>query len=125
MGLQWCLHFNKILTNCPPFTTCITKNPWKTIDDAWDFDLVLAIFNLTEHSSNHFETSASLGSYSKDKATNFNIEIVNTDDFKSFSYTAKLLGKSEADNSNGILKNATVTVPLKYLSNFCRSLECH
>ena len=119
------LNINKILTNCAPFTKCITKNPWKTIDDAWDFDLVVAIFNLTEHSSNHFETSASLGSYSKDKATNFNIEIVNTDDFKSFSYTAKLSGKSEADNSYGILKNATVTVPLKYLSNFCRSLECH
>ena len=33
------------------------------------------------------------------------------------------LVNTEADNSNGILKNATVTVPLKYLSNFCRSLE--
>ena len=80
------------------------KNWWKTIDDAWDFDLVVAMYNLAEHSSNHFETSASLASYSKDKATNFNVQISNTDDFKSFSYTAKLLGKSEADNSNGILK---------------------
>ena len=30
---------------------------------------------------------------------------------------------TETDNSNGIIKNATVTVPLKHLSNFCRSLE--
>ena len=75
-----------------------------------------------EHSSNHFETSGSLGPYSKDEATKFNVQTVNTDDFKSFSYTAKLLWNTEADNSNGILKNAAVTVPLKYLSNFCRSL---
>ena len=89
------------------------KNWRKTIDDAWDFDLVVAMYNLTEHSSNHFETSASLASYSKDKATNFNVQISNTDDFKSFSYTAKLLGKSEADNSNGILKKCNSYCTIK------------
>ena len=89
------------------------KNWWKTIDDAWDFDLVVAMYNLTEHSSNHFETSASLASYSKDKATNFNVQISNTGDFKSFSYTAKLLGKSEADNSNGILKKCNSYCTIK------------
>ena len=52
------------------------------------------MYNLTEHSSNHFETSASLASYSKDKTPNFNVQISNTDDFKSFSHTAKLSGKS-------------------------------
>ena len=29
----------------------------------------------------------------------------------------------EADNANGILKNAAIAVPLKYLSNLWRSLE--
>ena len=38
-------------------------------------------------------------------------------------YKAKLLGNTEADNTNGILKNATIGVPSKYLSNFWRSLE--
>ena len=71
------------------------------------------MYNLAEHSSNHFETSASLASYSKDKATNFNVQISNTDDFKSFSYTAKLLGKSEADNSNGILKKCNSYCTIK------------
>ena len=38
-------------------------------------------------------------------------------------YKAKLLGNIEADNANGILKNAAIAVPLKYLSNLWRSLE--
>ena len=36
---------------------------------------------------------------------------------------AKLLGNTEADWANKILKNATIAVPLKHLSNFWRSLE--
>ena len=45
---------------------------------------------------------------------------------KSFNYKVKLLGntKAQADNpANEILKSATITVPLKHLSNFWRSLE--
>ena len=42
-------------------------------------------------------------------------------------YKTNLLGNTEAqlnpNNANGILKNATTTVPLKYLSNFSRSFE--
>ena len=38
-------------------------------------------------------------------------------------YNAKLLENSEADGADGILKNAAITVPLKYLSSFWRSLE--
>ena len=38
-------------------------------------------------------------------------------------YKAKLLEKTEADGANRVLKNTTVAVLLKYLSNFWRSLE--
>ena len=38
-------------------------------------------------------------------------------------YKAKFLEYSEADGANGILKNAAIAVPLKYLSNFWRTLE--
>ena len=34
-----------------------------------------------------------------------------------------MLENTEADNLNGILKNATIAASLKYLSNFWRSLE--
>ena len=38
-------------------------------------------------------------------------------------YKTKLLENTEADGYNGILKNASIAVPLKYLSSFWRSLE--
>ena len=34
-----------------------------------------------------------------------------------------LLRNTQADRANGILKHATIAVPLKYLSNFWRSLQ--
>ena len=63
----------------------------------------------------------------KDEATDLNADIANSDNFKSFKFKAKLLGNTIAQpnpsHANGILKNATIAVPLKYLSNFWRSLE--
>ena len=81
------------------------------------------MYNLMEYSSNYSETSGSLWFCSKDEATNFNANIANDDNFKSFDCKAKLLGNTVADQTNGILKNATIAVPLRYLSNFWRSLE--
>ena len=43
--------------------------------------------------------------------------------FEYFMYKAKLLENTEADGVNGNLKNATIAVPSKYLSNFWRLLE--
>ena len=95
--------------------------------DAWDLDLVMPKYSLIEYSSNCSETTGSSWFYSKDKVADFNNNIANTNDFKSFKYKAKLLGNTVAlptpDNANGILINATIVVPLKYLSNFWRSLE--
>ena len=94
-----------------------------TIDDAEDLDLVMKMYNLKEYSWNYSETTGSLWFCSKDEATDFNADIANTKNFKSFMYKAKLLENTEADGANGILKNATIAVTLKYLSNFWRSLE--
>ena len=80
------------------------------------------MYNLTEYCSNYYETTGSLWFYSKDEANIFNADIVNDDNFRSFQYMAKLLGNTVAqptsNAANGILKNATIAVPLKYLSNF-------
>ena len=56
---------------------------------------------------------------SKDEIINFNAD-------KSLKYKAKLLGNAVAldeNAANGILKNPTIAVPLKYLSSFRRSLK--
>ena len=113
--------------NCALFTKCITKIGETTIDDAEDLDLVMPIYNLIEYSPNYYETTGSLLFYSKDEATNFNAHIANDDNFKSFKFKAKLLGNTAAqpvpNAGNEILKNATIAIPSKYLSNFWRSLE--
>ena len=107
---------------CIPFTKCITKVDGTTVDDAEDLDLVMPMYNLIEYSSNYSKTTGSLWFYSKDEATNSHADIVIENNFKSFEYKAKLLGNAVAppapNKANGILKNATFAVPLKYLSNF-------
>ena len=102
--------------NCAPFTKCVTKIAGTAIPDAED--LVMPMYNLIEYCSNYSETTGSLWFYSKHEATYFNADIVNNNDFKSFKYKAKLLGNTFADGANGILKNATIAIPLKYLSDF-------
>ena len=47
----------------------------------------------------------------------------NINNFKSVMHKSKFLYNTEAGEANRILKNATIAVPLKYLSNFWRSLE--
>ena len=105
------------------FTIRITKTDGTTIDDAEDLYLVLPMFNLIEYSPNYFETTGSLWFYSKHEATGFNVDITNDNNLKSFEYKTKLSGNTAAAGANGILKNARISVPLNYLSNFWRSLE--
>ena len=61
--------------------------------------------------------------YSTDEATNFNADIADYNNFKPFKYKSNLLENIEADGANGNLRNVTIALPLKYLSNFWRSLE--
>ena len=100
--------------NCAPFTKSITKIDGTVIHDPENLDLAMPTSNLIEYCLNYSETTG-LWFYSKDKATNFNNDTENTDDFKSFKYKAKLLENTETDGNNGILKNATIAVPSKYL----------
>ena len=56
----------------------------------------MPMYNVKEYSSNHSETTGSLWFHSKSQAINFNADITNTDNFKSFKYRAKLLGNTAA-----------------------------
>ena len=75
---------------------------------------------------NYSDTIGSLWFYSKDEANNFNANIENSNAFKYFEYKTKLLGDAvvqPAPNNNiGILKNGKIAIPLKYVSNYLRSL---
>ena len=130
LWLQQCLHFSKRWNCCHSsscYTNSITKINEATIDDAEESDLVMPMYNLIEWSSSYSETTGNLWFHSKDEANSFSADIANNNNFKSFEYRAKLLGnivvQPNPNFANGILKNATVTVLLKYLSKFRRSLE--
>ena len=75
----------------------------------------MPMHNLIEYSSNFSETTESLWFYSEDEATNFNADIANDNNFKSFKYKVKFLENTKVqrapNNANGILKNATIEVP--------------
>ena len=87
--------------------------------------MIVTFYNLKEYSSHYSEKkhTGSFWIYSKDEATDFNADIVNTNNFNSFMCKAKFLENTKADGANRILKNAIIAVLLKYLSNSWRSLE--
>ena len=78
----------------------------------------MPMYNLLEYSWSYSDTIGSLWFYSKDKATNFNAAFRNNDNFKSFKYKTKLLGRRVVNGLNRILRDTTIAVPLIDLSNF-------
>ena len=80
--------------NCASFTISITRIDRTTIDDAEGLNLVMPMYNLIDYNSVYSETIGSLWFCSKDEATNFNSNIENTYNLKSFQYKAKLLGST-------------------------------
>ena len=100
--------------NCAPFTKCITRINNTDTDNAQDIDIVMPMYNLIEQSDNSSTTSGSLWQYYKDDP---NDNLANS---KSFKYKVKIMGKTPQD---GNTKDVEILVPLKYLSNFWRTLE--
>ena len=112
-----------IFKNCAPFTNCISEINNTQIDNAKDSDIVMPMYNLIEYSDNYAKTTGSLWQYCKNiPARNANNEIIifaenNTTD--SFKFKAKITGQTGNDGT----KDVEIMVPLKYLSNFWRTLE--
>ena len=105
------------------YTNCISEINNTQIDNAKDIDIVMPMYNLIEYSDNYARTTGSLWQYCKDiPALDVNNEITefrrgNTTD--SFNFKAKITGQTRNDGT----KDVEIMVPLKYLSNFWRTLE--
>ena len=56
-----------------------------TVDDTDDLDLVMPMYNLIKYSSNYSKTTGSLRFYSKDQATNFNLDIANANNLNTLN----------------------------------------
>ena len=75
--------------------------------------------NLIEYSDNYSDTSGCLWGFKRDGIVD-NANVTNDDNASLFKYKASLITNTE---TNGTKKGVTIAVPLKYLSNFWRSLQ--
>ena len=116
------------LKNCAPFTKCNLEINDGHVDTA-DIDIVMPIYNLIAYSDNYQDSSATLYQYKRDEPPEgYPIPNLTADNSSSFKYKVNLLGKipqiDGAGNVVGVGRlNIKIAAPLKYLSNFFRSLE--
>ena len=110
--------------NNAPFTNCISKINNVLIDNAEDLDIVMPMYNLLEYSKNYSKTTGSFWNYYRDEPNsglggNNNNVNYSIKDSKSFDYKTSITGKLEGKNK----EKEVEIVPLKYLSNFWRTLD--
>ena len=113
-----------IFKNCAPFANYISKINNTQIDNDEYIDIVMSMYKLIEYSDNYSKISGSLWQYCKDiPAVDDDGDIVifnGANDTDSFNFKSKIIGKT---NDDGDVENVEIMVPLKYLSNFWRTLE--
>ena len=111
------------LKNCAPFTKCTLEINDEHVDTAENLDITMPMYNLIEYSDNYQNSSATLYQYKRDEPPEDDaVADLTADNLSSLKYKISLLGNPVV--ANNIAKiNVKVVVSLKYLSNFCRSLE--
>ena len=114
-----------VFKNNAPFINWISKINGVQIDNAEDLDVVMPMYNLLEYSKNYRKTTGSLWNYYRDQPNstigdnNITHSILNSE---SFDYKANFMENGVTHNN--LTKNdVKIVVPLKYLSNFWRSLN--
>ena len=111
------------LKNCAPFIKCNLEINDEHVDTAENLDITMPMYNLIEYSDNYQDSSATLYQYKRDEPPEPNaINDLTTDTSSSFKYKVSLLGNPVLVG-NITKRSVKVVVPLKYLSNFFRSLE--
>ena len=90
----------------------------------------MPMYNLIEYSGSYSKTTGSLWQYCKETpAVNDNEAIVGFNEANatdSFNFKNKITGQTAANNNDGNIAGRAdieIVVPLKYLSNFWRTLE--
>ena len=111
------------LKNCAPFTKCNLEINDEHVDTAENLDITRPMYNLIEYSDNYQDSSVTLYQYKRDEPPEANtIADLTADNSSFFKYKVSLLGNPVL-NGNITKRSVKLVVPLKYLSNFFRSLE--
>ena len=111
------------LKNYAPFTKCNLEINDEHVDTAENLDIIMPMYNLIEYSDNYQDSSATLYHYKRDEPPEDDaVADLTTDNSSSLKYKISLLGNRVVANNIARI-NVKVVAPLKYLSNFFRSLE--
>ena len=111
------------LKNCAPFTKCNLEINDEHVDTAENLDITMPMYNLIEYSDNYQDSSATLYQHERDEPPEANaVANLTVNNSSSFKYKVSLFGNPVLDG-NITKRSVKVVVPLKYLSNFFRSLE--
>ena len=113
-----------IFKSCAPFTDCITEISNTQVDGAQKILVIMPMYNLIEYSDAYLKTSESLWQYYRDEAAldndgNIIDFAADSNNNASFKFKQKITGQT----GNSGTKDVEIMVPLKYLSNFWRTLE--
>ena len=103
--------------NCATFRTCSSYINDESLETTKEIDVTMPMYNLLEYSDNYEHSTGSLYHFKRSEITteddnNADITVANS---KPFAYRASLVGDA--------VNNVELVVPLKYISNFFRSLE--
>ena len=112
--------------NYAPFKKCRTEINETFVDDSDFINITMPMYNLIEYSDNYSDTSGSLWQFKKNEqpiGNNGAFIDLTTEHSSSFKYKANLVGNTVADGANRKKEGVKIVVPLKYLSNFWRSLK--
>ena len=107
---------NLAFKNNAPFINCISKMNGVKSDNAEYLDVVMRMYNLHVYSKNYRKRTGSLWNYYRDEPSN-----PLSSNSESFKYKTSIIGKTPENNDSST--NAKLVIPLKYLSNFWRSLN--
>ena len=103
--------------NCAQFRTCDVTINDEHVEKAEDLDIVMPMNNLLEYSDNYQDSTGSLYQFKRDDPPSNNADVANNT--KSLVYQSKLISGTNDNN----VDNVKIVAPLKYVSNFFRSLE--
>ena len=102
--------------NCAPFRTCDVTINDEHVEKAEDLDIAMPMYNLLEYSDNYQDSTGSIYQFKRDERDD-NANVANN--ATSLVYKSKLISGTDDNNVNDV----ELVVPLKYVSNFFRSLE--
>ena len=110
-----------VFTSCALFTNCISEINNTQIDGAKETDVIMPMYSLTKYGNNYSKTSGRLWQYHRDEPALTNADII--DNFPGNSTSYKFKQKITGSTGDDGTKAVQIMLPLKYLSNFWRTLE--